>query len=172
VKILYDKLKLKSLDALERAARADKLSVLAGFGSKTQENILAGISSLRSRKDKYLFSTALHAAHAVFDVLAKQPGVIRGEIAGSLRRRKEVIGDVDILLSAKENDRSRLMEVFVHHPDVAAVIAHGETKSSVTLSSGINCDLRIVNDKEFPFALQYFTGSKEHNVALRSRAKK
>ena len=172
VKILYDKLKLKSLDALERAARADKLSALAGFGSKTQENILAGISSLRSRKDKYLFSTALHAAHAVFDALAKQPGVIRGEIAGSLRRRKEVIGDIDILLSAKESDRSRLMEVFVHHPDVAAIIAHGETKSSVTLSSGINCDLRIVNDKEFPFALQYFTGSKEHNVALRSRAKK
>jgi DNA polymerase (family 10) len=172
VKILYEKLKLKSLDDLEKAARADRLSSLEGFGAKTQDNILAGIQAVRSRSDKHLFSTALQAASAVYSVMVRQPGVLRGEIAGSLRRRKEVIGDIDLVLSAKDSDRNRLMEKFIAHPDVQSVVARGETKSSVALKSGINCDLRIVNDAEFPFALNYFTGSKEHNVELRTRAKK
>ncbi len=172
VKILYEKLKLKSLDDLEKAAKADRLSSLEGFGAKTQDNILAGIQAVRSRSDKHLFSTALQAASAVYNVMVRQPGVLRGEIAGSLRRRKEVIGDIDLVLSAKDADRNRLMEKFIAHPDVQSVVARGETKSSVALKSGINCDLRIVNDAEFPFALNYFTGSKEHNVELRTRAKK
>lgn len=172
VKILFEKKKIKSLDGLEAAAKADKIAPLDGFGKKTQENILAGIQALRSRSDKHLYSAANDAAHSVFDMLRKQKGVLRGEIAGSLRRHKEVIGDIDIVLSARDQDRERLMEAFVAHPDVASVVARGETKSSVTLSAGINCDLRIVDDAEFPFALNYFTGSKEHNVELRTRAKK
>ncbi|MEW6510180.1 MAG: DNA polymerase/3'-5' exonuclease PolX [Bacteroidota bacterium] len=172
VKVLYEKLKLKSLDDLETAAKGDRLSSLNGFGAKTQENILAGIQALRSRGDKHLYSTALEAATSVFNAMIRQPAVLRAEIAGSLRRRKEVIGDIDLVVSAKDADRNRLMEKFVSHPDVQAVVARGETKSSVTLKSGINCDLRIVTDAEFPFALNYFTGSKEHNVELRTRAKK
>jgi DNA polymerase (family 10) len=172
VKILHDKLKLKTLDQLEKAARADKLATLEGFGQKTQENILEGIQALRSRSDKHLYSVAEQAALSVYSTIRKERGVVRAEIAGSLRRRKEVIGDIDIVLSAREADRKRLMQVFVSHPDVASVVAHGETKSSVTLKSGINCDLRIVEDREFPFALNYFTGSKEHNVEMRSRARK
>ena len=172
VRILFEKEKIRSLDQLEKAAQADRLASLEGFGKKSQENILAGIRALRSRSDKHLFSTAQESALPVYDLMMKQKGVIRGEIAGSLRRRKEVIGDIDIVLSARDADRKRLMRAFVAHPDVTAVVAQGETKSSVTLASGINCDLRIVNDAEFPFALNYFTGSKEHNVELRARAKK
>ena len=172
VKILFEKKKIRSLDQLEAAAKADRLAALDGFGRKSQENILAGIQALRSRSDKHLYSTARDSASAVYDLLMSRKGVIRGEIAGSLRRHKEVIGDIDIVLSARDADRKGLMQAFVTHPDVAAVIAQGETKSSVTLSSGINCDLRIVNDAEFPFALNYFTGSKEHNVEMRTRAKK
>ena len=172
VRILFEKEKIKSLDQLEAAAKADRLAVLEGFGKKSQEIILAGIQALRSRGDKHLYSTAYDSALPVYSLLMKEKGVIRGEIAGSLRRRKEVIGDIDIVLSARDTDRKRLMKAFTGHPDVAAVVAQGETKSSVTLASGINCDLRIVTDAEFPFALNYFTGSKEHNVELRTRAKK
>jgi len=172
VRILFEKVKIRTLDQLEAAAKADRLASLEGFGKKSQENILAGLQALRSRSDKHLFSAAQDSARPVYDLLMNQKGVIRAEIAGSLRRRKEVIGDIDIVLSARDADRKRLMQVFVAHPDVTAVVAQGETKSSVTLASGINCDLRIVNDAEFPFALNYFTGSKEHNVELRTRAKK
>ena len=172
VKILFEKQKIRSLDELEKAAKADRIAPLEGFGKKSQENILAGIAALRSRSDKNLFSAAEDAARPVFQAMMKQKGVIRGELAGSLRRRREVIGDIDIVLSARDADRERLMRAFVSHPDVAAVVAQGETKSSVTLAAGINCDLRIVDDAEFPFALNYFTGSKEHNVELRTRAKK
>jgi DNA polymerase (family 10) len=115
---------------------------------------------------------ASEAAAVVFSVLIKQNGVQRGEIAGSLRRRKEVIGDIDILISAKDTIRPKLMDLFVNHPEVQTVLAQGDTKSSVVLNAGISCDLRIVNDEEFPFALNYFTGSKEHNVEMRSRARK
>jgi len=172
VKILFDKQKIRTLDQLEKAAKAGRLASLEGFGKKTEENILAGIQALRSRSDKHLFSSAYESARSLHDHMMKQKGVVRCEIAGSLRRRKEIIGDIDIVLSARDGDRTRLMAAFVAHPDVTAVVAQGDTKSSVTLASGINCDLRIVDDAEFPFALNYFTGSKEHNVELRTRAKK
>jgi DNA polymerase (family X) len=172
VAVLFKTLKLKSLDDLEAAAKADELSSIEGFGKKTQENILAGIAAVRSRGDRQLYSVASTAAGPIFAVMSAQPGVKRASIAGSLRRHKEVIGDIDILLSAPDKDRERLMKIFVSHPDVESVVANGPTKSSVVLGAGINCDLRIVDDEEYPFALNYFTGSKEHNVALRARAKR
>lgn len=172
VKVLYEKLKIKSLDELEKAAKANKLADTEGFGARTEENILKGIEALRMRSDKSLYLKASEAADVVFTSLMKQKGVQRGEIAGSLRRRKEVIGDIDILISAKDTIRPKLMDVFVNHPEVQTIVAQGETKSSVVLNAGISCDLRIVNDEEFPFALNYFTGSKEHNVEMRSRARK
>ena len=172
VKILFEKQKITSLEALEKAARKGALASLDGFGEKTQENILKGIESLRSRSDRSLYPVAAAAAEKVFRHMKSLRGVIRAEIAGSLRRHKETIGDIDILISAKEERREALMAEFVKSPGVESVIASGETKSSVLLSGGISCDLRIVSDDEFPFALNYFTGSKEHNVEMRTRAKK
>ena len=103
--------------------------------------------------------------------LCKEKDIQRYEIAGSIRRKKELIGDIDILVSAPEEKRKRIFDVFIKHSDVDHVIAVGETKASVVLKNGINCDLRIVSDKEFPFALNYFTGSKEHNVEMRTLAR-
>lgn len=172
VKILFEKMKITSLDGLETAARDNKLASLAGFGEKTEQNILKGIAALRVRTDKHRYPDAYLPARSIHSHLAKQKGVTQVEIAGSLRRKKEIIGDIDILVSAKDVHRGAIMEAFVSHPEVQTVVAKGETKSSVVLKAGINCDLRIVDDAEFPFALNYFTGSKEHNVEMRTRAKK
>ena len=172
VKLLYEKLSIKSIDQLEKAARGEKLASIAGFGKKTEENILKGIEVLRRISAKSLYPKAAEAAQRVYATIMKRREIARGEIAGSLRRHKEVIGDIDIVVSAKDTYRNQLMDTFVAHPDVTTVVAKGETKSSVVLNAGINCDLRIVRDEEFPFALNYFTGSKEHNVEMRSRARK
>jgi DNA polymerase (family 10) len=172
VKFLYEKLKIKNINELKSAAEQHRLAKLEGFGKKTEENILRGIEALAKHSDKHLYSLAKEAADNVFNVIRKQEGVIRCDIAGSLRRRKEIIGDIDILVSASPKATQRIMDAFTSHPDVETVIAHGETKSSVLLNSGINCDLRVVQDSEYPFALAYFTGSKEHNVEMRSLAKK
>jgi DNA polymerase (family 10) len=171
VKVLYEKMRIKSLEELEEAARLNRLEELPGFGRKSEENILKGIQALRSVASRSLFPKALTAAQRVYNTLMKQKGVLRGEIAGSLRRRKEIIGDIDIVLSARSSVASALMESFTTHEDVQTILAKGETKSSVVLASGIHCDLRVVSDGEFPFALNYFTGSKEHNVAMRARAR-
>jgi DNA polymerase (family X) len=172
VKLLYDSLKLTSLEELETAAKDHRLENLAGFGKKTAENILAGIEALRSRSDRSLYPVAEQAASILLGALKTKKEVLRADIAGSLRRRREIVGDIDIVVSAKDRHRAMLMDFFLHHPEVESVVAGGDTKSSVVLRSGINCDLRIVDDTEFPFALNYFTGSKEHNVEMRSRARK
>ena len=172
VKILFEKLQIIGVDELERAARGGRLASLGGFGKKTEENILKGIQTVRSHADKSLYPVAAEAARAMLDALRKERGVLRAEVAGSLRRRKEVVGDIDLLVSAHEKSRAGLMDRFTTHPDVQSIIAKGDTKSSVMLKQGIHCDLRIVRDEEFPFALNYFTGSKEHNVEMRSRARR
>jgi len=172
VKVLYEKLNITSVAELEAAAKAGRLEKLDGFGKKTEENILQGIQAMRNRGEKSLYPVAVGAAVMLLDDISKERGVLRSAIAGSIRRRKELIGDIDILVSAKESARARIMERFTSHPQVQTILARGETKSSVVLRQGINCDLRIVADREFPFALNYFTGSKEHNVEMRSRARK
>ncbi len=172
IKVLFDTLGIKDLDALEKAAQADRLSEVPGFGKKTQENILKGIAAVRSRGGRKLLPAAQQAAQGIFDALMADPAVEAGEIAGSIRRQRETIGDIDLVLSAAENDRPRLMEAFVGLPQIESVIARGETKTSAMLKSGIQCDLRIVSPQEYTFALNYFTGSKEHNVELRSRARR
>ncbi len=171
VKILYDTLNIKSVGQLQKAAQQHKLATLDGFGEKSEENILKGIEILSKHADKHLLPLAEEAATRILDVLKKQKGVIRCEIAGSLRRRKEIIGDIDIVVSAKPANAANIMRAFTSHPDVESLIGQGETKSSVMLRPGIQCDLRIVSEAEFPFALAYFTGSKEHNIEMRSRAK-
>ena len=172
VRVLYEKLGIASLEQLKEACEQHKLANLEGFGEKTEANILNGIAMLEKVADKHLFSEAKEAADKILQFILQQDGVLRAEIAGSLRRKKEIIGDIDILVSAKKKYVSQIMDAFTSHPDAVQVLGKGETKSSVLLQSKINCDVRVVDENEFPFALAYFTGSKEHNVEMRSRAKK
>ncbi len=169
-KVLYEELDLHNLGELEYACKENRLLDLKGFGAKTQENILKGIEMLKKTSGRFLFDVAWRQATALLAFVERDPKVIRAAIAGSLRRCKETIGDIDILASLK-GDASPLMKKFVANPQVEDVLAQGETKSSVRLKSGIQVDFRVVEDKEFPFALLYFTGSKEHNTALRGIAK-
>jgi DNA polymerase (family X) len=171
IKKLYDTLNIGSLTDLEQACRNNKLADLEGFGQKTQENILRGIESKKKFSEKFYYHVAEEAARNYLEYLKKFKGVIRSEVAGSLRRYKEIIGDIDILISAKPKDVQEIMKTFISYDDIHHVVAEGETKSSVVLNSGINVDLRVVSDKEFPFALHYFTGSKEHNVHIRRIAR-
>lgn len=171
IKILYESLHIENLEQLEAAVTRHALVDIPGFGKKIEENILQSIRQLQAQPDKHLFPVARAAAERIKQVLRALPGVHRCDVAGSLRRKKETIGDLDFVVSASANDAPRIMEAFVRHPDVETVLGHGETKSSVSLYSGIHCDLRIVEEHEFPFAMAYFTGSKEHNVEMRARAK-
>jgi len=171
VRVLSGRLNITTLEQLEQACKDGRIRSVEGFGEKTEENILAGLQALRRYSARHLLSVAEPAATAMAAFIAKQKGVIRVDIAGSLRRRSETIGDIDILTVAKESFASAVMTAFTTHPDVERITAHGETKSSVILVSGIPCDLRIVADAEFAFALNYFTGSKEHNVRIRSIAR-
>ena len=171
-KVVYDQLQVDSLDKLEAACQAGKVAELAGFGEKSQQKILEGIVLLRQFSGRHHFHTATAVAVPVLAALRSQAGVIRCSVAGSLRRCRETIGDVDFLVSAKPADAPGIIADFVGMPGVRAVSAQGATKASVVLAGGIQADLRVVSDDQYAFALNYFTGSKEHNIALRSRALK
>ncbi len=186
VAFLFKKMKISSIEDLEKAAKAGKLEKLEGFGKKTEENILLGIEQIRKHSSKFHINVAETAAQSIFEVIKSHRGIIRAELAGSLRRRKETIGDIDIVVSVKKPARStsrvfdqqyggkdvkEIMKLFTSHKSVERITGEGETKASVVLNVGINCDLRVVDDSEFPFALNYFTGSKEHNVHIRSLAR-
>jgi DNA polymerase (family X) len=168
IQALNQKLRVDSVEKLEAACQSGKVAELDGFGEKTQTNLLEGIERRRTYASKHLLSDALCAAERLLDGLRAHPEVIRCSAAGSLRRFKEVIGDIDLLASSKKP--AEVIEGFVVQPGIFKVTAQGETKASVILDGGIQCDLRVVNDKEFPFALAYFTGSKEHNIVMRQRA--
>lgn len=172
VTILYKKLKIKSIKELQEACERHRLAKFKGFGEKTEENILKGIARLRTTSQQHLYPKARDAAERIVATIAKTRGVRRCEVAGSLRRKKEIIGDIDIVVSAQEKSRDSIIDAFVAHTDVDSVLAKGDTKASVILKSGIHCDLRIVKESEYAFALTYFTGSKEHNVEMRSIARK
>jgi DNA polymerase (family X) len=171
VKLLYERLHIVSIDELEKACREKKLAGVDGFGAKTQENILAGIQLLRKHSAFFLYSTAETAARKILDRITQLPGVLHAEIAGSLRRKKEVVGDIDIVAAAKKVHAKEILASFTSHSSVERIIGQGDTKASVVLDIGINCDLRVVDPSEYPFALNYFTGSKDHNVRIRSLAK-
>ncbi len=168
IQALNKKLGVDSVEKLEMACRVGKVAELEGFGAKTQANLLEGIERRRTYASKHLLSDAWLAAEPLLESLRTHPEVIRCSAAGSLRRFKEVIGDLDLLASSKRP--AVVIEFFATQPDVIKVTAKGETKASVILKGGIQCDLRVVSDKEFPFALAYFTGSKEHNIVMRQRA--
>lgn len=169
VRAVYDSLGLHTLDALEEACRTGKIASLKGFGEKTQEKILEGLALLKRSAGQYRIDVALGVARSVLEALETLEEVQRACLCGSLRRWKEVVKDVDILVATSQP--RRVMEAFVALPGVESVVVRGETKTSVRLPGGIQADLRCVTDAQFPFALHYFTGSKEHNTAIRGRAK-
>jgi DNA polymerase (family 10) len=168
IKALHDELGLETIEQLEQACKEGKVAALKGFGEKTQANIRDGINRRRAYASKHLLSDALPIAEALLEALRSHPDVIRCSTAGSLRRYREVIGDIDLLASSKQP--ANVLDFFTRQPQVLNVIAKGETKASVLLQGGIQSDLRVVTDAEYPFALMYFTGSKEHNIVARQRA--
>ncbi|HTB83953.1 MAG TPA: DNA polymerase/3'-5' exonuclease PolX [Candidatus Sulfotelmatobacter sp.] len=168
IQAMHKKLGVDSIEKLEAAGKAGKVAELEGFGEKTQANILEGIELKRNYASKHRLGDAFAAAEPLLEKLRDHPAVIRCSTAGSLRRFKEVIGDIDFLASSKKP--AEVIEFFVTQPGIVKVLAKGETKASVILEGGIQADLRVVSDAEFPFALAYFTGSKEHNIVMRQRA--
>ncbi|HEV2320226.1 MAG TPA: DNA polymerase/3'-5' exonuclease PolX, partial [Verrucomicrobiae bacterium] len=168
IKTLHDKLGIENIQQLEAACKAGKVAELPGFGEKTASNICEGIERRRLYASKHLLTDALAAAEPLLDALRQHPDVIRCSAAGSLRRNKEIIGDVDLLASSKKP--AAVIAFFCSQPAVIKVTAKGETKASVILEGGLQSDLRVVSDKEYPFALMYFTGNKEHNIVMRQRA--
>ena len=168
IKALHEELGIETVEKLEQACKDGKIAGLKGFGEKTQTNILEGINRRRSYASRHLISEALPRAEPLLEALRSHPDVIRCSAAGSLRRHREVIGDIDLLASSKEP--AEVIEFFTSQPGIVKVLAKGETKASVLLEGGIQSDLRVVSDAEYSSALLYFTGSKEHNIVMRQRA--
>lgn len=169
VKAIYEKLDVKSIGELEYACIENRLLELEGFGIKTQENILRGIEHMKKYQGQFLLGEVYGIAEEVKRKMQQSGLADRCEIAGSIRRRKEVVKDIDMI--ATSSDASKLMDYFTALEQVEHVLAKGETKTTVRLQNGINMDLRVVPDKEYPYVLNHFTGSKEHNTAIRHRAK-
>ncbi len=170
IALLWKKLGVTSPGELEYACRENRLVSLEGFGARSQEKILEGLERLRRYSDRFLWSRAAPEAYAIRDALASLKQVRRIEAAGSLRRCRETVGDLDLV--AASSDPGPVMRAFVSGDRVESVESRGETKSTVILHSGIQVDLRVVDDAEFPFALHHFTGSRDHNIALRAWAQK
>jgi DNA polymerase (family 10) len=168
IKALYEKLKVASLADLEKACKDGKVAGLDGFGAKTQEKILHALATLEQGAGRHLSSVAAHAAATLLDDLRSHPDAIRLSAGGSARRRNETVHDIDIIVSTKKP--AAISRAFREHPLVDRVLSAGDTKSSVMLKNGLQADLRVVTDEEYPFALMYFTGSKEHNIVLRGLA--
>ncbi|MBU4293774.1 MAG: DNA polymerase/3'-5' exonuclease PolX [Actinobacteria bacterium] len=170
IKYLYDNLEITSIGELEYACIENKLLNLPNFGQKTQENILKGIELLNRFKDRFLFANVIEEAQKLHTKIANSPFVIRSSLGGSIRRKNEIVKDIDIVASTK--NPQEVMNLFTSVEEAEEVIAKGDTKSSIRLKSQVNADIRTVSDSQYPYALHHFTGSKEHNTAMRSMAKK
>ncbi len=168
IKKLYEELEVKTLSDLKRAAKAGAVAELKGFGEKTQENILEAIEFLEKDEGKWSLGEVMLVAEELFNRLEKLKEVKRIDFAGSLRRKKEVVGDVDILISASKIEK--IMKIFTSFESIEKVLGQGETKASIRLKEGFDVDLRVVDSSSFGSALQYFTGSKEHNIKTRKIA--
>lgn len=171
VKILHEKLGIKSLEDLQRVAESNEILKVRGFGEKTRAEILEGIKKIQQEQKKHvLLFEAEEAANLLSRYLSKAPGLQKLEVAGSFRRRKEIVADLDILVTAKKSQP--VMEHFLKFENIAKVISKGSTRSTVNLKSGLQVDLRVVDNNSYGAALLYFTGSKAHNIAVRARALK
>jgi DNA polymerase (family X) len=168
IKALHDSLGVSSIEQLQKACEEGRVAQLPGFGETTQQKICDAIARRASHAGSFQFGQVAAEAEALRSDLAAHEAALQVEIAGSYRRRKEIVHDLDLLVAT--NEPETVTTFFVSHPLVESVIAQGPTKSSVRLRSGVQCDLRVVSTAEFPFALAYFTGNKEHNIEMRSRA--
>lgn len=163
---LVDELKLSSIDDLEKAAKEGRVRELKGFGEKKEQNILQSIEDLRGRQSRFLLGEVLPVVDDMLAWMRESPAVLKAEVAGSYRRRRETIGDLDLLVAS--NDPDAASERFVSMPPVERVVSHGATKSTVYLKRHLQVDCRVVPPEAYGAALQYFTGSKDHNVKLRT----
>lgn len=170
VRALYEQLNVDSIEALKTACEDGSAASLPGFGKKSIEKLLESIALKEQFADLFLLGEVAPIAETILDTLRNHPDTLRAAIAGSYRRSKEVLHDLDFLVATPTP--SKLTRFFTELDEVHSVISQGDTKASIRLENGLQCDLRAVSNDQFPFALQYFSGSKEHNVALRSRALK
>jgi DNA polymerase (family 10) len=168
IKVLYQKLKIRNLKDLEKAAKAHKIAPLFGFGEKTEKNILEGIEFLKRSKGRFLLGDILPIVKDVYQKLKSLKEVKKIDVAGSVRRMKETIGDVDFLVISDKPQK--VMDFFTSLPGIVKIWGKGTTKSSVRMKEGFDMDIRVLPEKSYGAALQYFTGSKEHNIALRKIA--
>lgn len=169
-RLLYDELNISNLEALERLAREGKLRDLPKIKEKTEKNLLKGLEMLRKGRERMPLGKAMPIAEAIINELTRKAPVDKISTAGSVRRWKETVKDIDILVTSINPDE--VMKIFVSMPGVADVIEKGRTRSSVILKEGIHVDLRVVNESCFGAAIQYFTGSKTHNIKIREMAVK
>ncbi len=168
IKVLYEKLKIKNLEQLEKAAKEHKIAPLFGFGEKTEKNILQSIEFFKKSKGRFLLGEILPFVKEVSEKLILLKEVKELSVCGSIRRMKETIGDVDFL--AISDKPEKIMDYFCSLPDIVKIWGKGKTKSSVRAKEGFDMDLRVVPQKSYGASLLYFTGSKEHNIALRKVA--
>ncbi len=167
-KVLWQKLGVKNIKILERVAKDGKIKGLEGFGEKTEKNILESIAFLKRDRGRFLLGEIEPVVEEVLEKIRKVRGVKEASVAGSVRRMKETIGDVDFL-AVSENPKT-VMDFFVSLPGVEKIWGKGATKASIRMREGFDMDLRVVSEKSYGAALQYFTGSKEHNIATRKIA--
>jgi len=167
--LVYKELGLKNIDELEKAIQEGKLRELSGFGPKKEENILRGIQLYREGSSRMLLGPAFLLVDEILEYMKPVKAIQRIEPAGSFRRRKESVGDIDILVTAK--DPRAVIQHFVKYPGIIDVLGAGDTKSSIRIKGNLQVDLRVVEEDSYGAALQYFTGSKEHNVKLREIAR-
>ncbi len=170
IKVLYQKLKIKNLGELEKAAKAKKIQKLTGFGEETEKALLQGVHLVRSRPKRFLYAHALPIVEQIKKNFRRYDFVDKIEVAGSFRRGRETVGDLDFLVISKQPEK--VTKAFLDMPDVKTVLAKGTTKSSVRLTNGLQLDLRVLKEKEWGSALNYFIGSKQHNIELRKFALK
>jgi len=168
IKALYEQLGVTSIPELEAACKSGRVAELAGFGEKSATRMLAAIEARGRYADMYRLGTVAPLAETLLEYLRDHPDVSQASIAGSYRRRKETVHDLDFIVATR--NPAAVTEFFTSHEMVGEIIAQGPTKTSVRLKIGIQADLRVVTNEQYPFALVYFTGSKEHNVKLRSLA--
>ncbi len=170
IKYLFDNLGIENTGQLEYACNENRLAGLPNFGKRSQENILKGIEVLKKFKGKFLYAKIIEEARAIHEKIRDCKSVKRSSLAGSVRRKKEIVKDIDIV--AATDAPGKVMDFFTGLDEAEDIIARGETKSSIRLKSGVSIDIRAVEDFQYPYALHHFTGSKEHNTAMRSMAKK
>jgi DNA polymerase (family X) len=168
IKVLYEQLHISSIEQLREACESGRVAQLPGFGETTQTKICTTIEQRAKHSGHFQFGQIAGETELLRRDLAGHPDALLVDVAGSYRRRREIVRDVDLVVATKKP--AAITQFLIKHPLVESIIAQGPTKTSVRLRSGIQCDLRVVTSAEYPFALNYFTGSKEHNIEMRSRA--